>query len=252
MSDQGPAQSTPPQVGSNVGAGGSSKRRRVIIRGLRMAAAALLLLAVTPLIAGVIYLSPMVKPYSTLMLARTVTGQKVDRRWVALDEIAPRLIFSVMMSEDGKFCAHSGIDWEAVNTIVDQALGGEKTRGASTISMQTAKNLFLWHGRSYVRKALELPYALYLDLLWPKRRMMEIYLNVAEWGPGIFGVEAAAQHYFKRSAARISARQAALLAVTLPNPTGRNPTKPSRTMARMARVIEKRAIQSGAYVGCVR
>jgi monofunctional biosynthetic peptidoglycan transglycosylase len=117
--------------------------------------------------------------------------------------------------------------------------------------MQTVKNLFLWTSRSYVRKAIEIPLALYANLVWGKRRTMEIYLNVAQFGPGIFGAEAAAQAYFKRPAKDLTARQAALLAATLPNPTVRNPGKPSRTLEIRARRIATRARQSGAYIDCL-
>src|SRR5262245_36912778 len=155
------------------------------------------------------------------------------------------------MSEDGQLCGHNVIDWVQMNSVIDDAMAGEPTRGASTIPMQTVKNLYLWHGRSFVRKALEAPLALYFDGIMPKKRIMEIYLNIAEWGPGIYGVEAAAQHHFGRSAKQLSRRQAALLAVTLPNPGERNPAKPGPGMRRLASVIERRAAQSGDYVQCV-
>ncbi len=155
------------------------------------------------------------------------------------------------MSEDGQFCFHRGVDWGELNAVIDDALDGEKTRGASTLPMQVAKNLFLWPHRSLIRKVFEIPYALFADLVWSKRRMMEIYLNMAEWDEGIFGIEAASQHYFKRPASRLTRSQAALLTVTLPNPAKRNPAKPSRALSKLARVIERRANQSGAYVKCL-
>jgi monofunctional biosynthetic peptidoglycan transglycosylase len=117
--------------------------------------------------------------------------------------------------------------------------------------MQTAKNLFLWRSRSYVRKAVEVPIALYADLIWGKRREMEIYLNVVEWGPGIFGIEAAARHYFGASAKALTARQAALLAASLPNPGVRDPSRPSRLMEALARTVAVRARASGAYTDCL-
>src|SRR5690606_25438840 len=128
---------------------------------------------------------------------------------------------------------------------------GGPSRGASTITMQTVKNLFLWNGRSYVRKGLEFPLALIADGILSKKRIMEIYLNIAEWGPGIYGIEAAAQHYFNRRATKLNAQPAALLAVTLPNPTVRNPTTPTRTMRRIAGIVAGRAARSGPYVVCV-
>jgi monofunctional biosynthetic peptidoglycan transglycosylase len=135
--------------------------------------------------------------------------------------------------------------------VVEDALDGEQTRGASTIPMQTVKNLYLWNGRSFIRKGMELPLAVVADLVWSKRRMMEIYLNVAEWGDGIYGVEAAARHHFGVSAAKLSRRQAALLAVALPNPIDRNAGKPGRGLRRLASVIERRAGRSGGYITCL-
>ncbi|MBB3946390.1 monofunctional biosynthetic peptidoglycan transglycosylase [Rhizobium skierniewicense] len=211
----------------------------------------ILALLVLPYLLIVLYALPFMRPVSTLMLADLVMFQGYDRRWVSLDEISPRLVQSVMMSEDGQFCSHGGVDWNQMQTVVNSALEGEATRGASTIPMQTSKNLFLWNGRSFIRKGLELPLAVVSDFVWSKKRMMEIYLNVAEWGPGIYGIEAAAQYHFKVSASKLSSRQAALLAVALPNPIDRVAGKPGRGMQRLAGLIERRARGSGAYVGCV-
>ena len=220
--------------------------KKILRYGVILAAIVVLIPVVLTLVYS--YLNPI----STLMLGRYVSGKSVERQWVALDEISPVLVHSVLMSEDGKFCLHSGVDWEALNQVIDDAIEGERTRGASTLSMQTVKNLFLWPGRSYIRKALELPLALLADLVWTKRRMIEIYLNIAEWGEGIFGIEAAARFYFKRSAKKLSARQSALLAVSLPNPKYRNPAKPGKKLRRLAKNIERRAYQSGAYVQCTK
>jgi monofunctional biosynthetic peptidoglycan transglycosylase len=211
----------------------------------------ILALLVLPYLLIALYALPFMRPVSTLMLADLVTFQGYDRRWVPLDEISPRLVQSVMMSEDGQFCSHGGVDWNQMQTVVNSALEGEATRGASTIPMQTSKNLFLWNGRSFVRKGLELPLAVVSDFVWSKKRMMEIYLNIAEWGPGIYGIEAASQYHFKVSASKLSSRQAALLAVALPNPIDRVAGKPGRGMQRLAGLIERRARGSGAYVGCV-
>jgi monofunctional glycosyltransferase len=211
----------------------------------------LILLAMAPLVVGLIYGFKSVHPVSTTMIWRWLTGAQVDRQWVDLDAVASVMRNSVIMSEDGQFCTHRGIDWDELNAVIDDARGGERTRGASTLTMQTAKNLFLWNGRSYVRKALELPLAIYLDGIWPKSRVLEVYLNIAEWGDGIFGVEAAARHYFGRPAARLTARQAALLTVTLPNPLERDPAQPSRGLNRLANTIQARASNAGGYVGCV-
>ncbi len=192
-----------------------------------------------------------IRPVSTLMLADLVMLRGYDRQWVEFDAIAPVLVQSVMMSEDGQFCTHRGVDWTQMNGVIQDALEGEATRGASTIPMQTAKNLFLWNGRSFLRKGMELPLALAADLVWSKRRLMEIYLNIAEWGPGIYGIEAASRYHFKVSAANLTPRQAALLAVSLPNPLLRNAGKPSRQMKRLAGVVESRARGSGDYIKCL-
>ncbi len=209
-------------------------------------------LVALPFMLGLAYKMPGTRPVSTLMAADLVTLRGYDRQWVTIEGMGANIVNSVMMSEDGQFCAHGGVDWDALNLVIEDAMSGERSRGASTVTMQTAKNLFLWQGRSYVRKALEIPIAMYLDLVLSKKRTMEIYLNIAEWGPGIYGAEAAAQHHFGRSARDLTARQAALLAVTLPNPAVRNPASPSGGLDRLARVIERRAAQAGAYIGCVR
>jgi monofunctional biosynthetic peptidoglycan transglycosylase len=210
-----------------------------------------LALLILPYLLIPVYAVPFVRPVSTLMIADLLTFQGYDRQWVDFEDISPRLVQSVMMSEDGQFCAHGGVDWSQMQTVVSGALEGETTRGASTIPMQTAKNLFLWNGRSFLRKALELPLAMTADFIWSKQRMMEIYLNVAEWGPGIYGIEAAAQHHFKVPASKLSQRQSALLAVALPNPIERVAGKPGRGLQRLAGVIERRARGSGDYVKCV-
>ncbi len=212
----------------------------------------IVLIGLLPFILTLIYIPASIHPVSTLMVANWSFGATVNRRWVPLEEISPFVTQSVISSEDGQFCSHGGVDWAAVNLVVDDLIEGERPRGASTIAMQTVKNLFLWPNRSYVRKALEVPLALYADMIWSKPRMMEIYLNIAEWGPGQYGIEAAARHHFKKSAKRLSRRQAALLAVTLPNPIARNPRKPGRGMKRLVRLVEKRAKQSGAYVKCLK
>ena len=231
---------------------GAGRRRFSLFRLIRLLFFLLILICLIPVVLALIYIHPNVQPASTLMVKNWAVGSKVDRRWVPLGEISPFVYQSVISSEDGQFCAHDGVDWAAVNLVVDDLMEGERPRGASTIPMQTVKNLFLWTNRSYIRKGLEVPLALYTDLVWSKKRMMEIYLNVIEWGPGIFGIEAAARHYFKKSAKRLTRRQAALLAVTLPNPIVRNPRKPSSGLQRLAQLTEKRAKQSGAYVKCLK
>lgn len=211
----------------------------------------LVVLAALPIALVPVYAIPGVRPVSTLMLGDYLRGAPVRRDWVTLENIAPVLVHSVMMSEDGQYCSHDGVDWKELNAVIDGTLEGEETRGASTIPMQTAKNLFLWNSRSFVRKALEVPLALYADAFLSKRRLMEIYLNIAQWGNGIYGVEAASWEYFEKPAFALTPREAALLAVTLPAPAKRNPAKPSRGLARLAATIAARAEQAGDYVGCI-
>ncbi len=231
----------------------TQKAKRPLWRRLaRWSLIVLTILVLVPLLLGLLYRSPSVHPVSTLMIYERILGKRVKRDWVPITKIAPVLVQSVMMSEDGRYCAHDGVDWDAINMIIDDAMEGEKTRGASTITMQSVKNLFLWNSRSYLRKMLEVPLALYVDAIWSKQRQMEIYLNIVEWGPGIYGAEAAARHYFNRSAKRLNRHQAALLAVTLPNPHLRNPKKPSRRMKVLASINRRRAQQAGAYIGCLK
>jgi monofunctional biosynthetic peptidoglycan transglycosylase len=211
----------------------------------------LLALLLLPYLLIALYVFPFVHPVSTLMLRDAVMLRGYDRRWVSFDEIAPVLVQSVMTSEDGQFCFHGGVDWGEMRTLAVDALHGQSTRGGSTIPMQTAKNLFLWNGRSFVRKALELPLAVTSSFVWSKRRMMETYLNVAEWGPGIYGIEAASRYHFKIAASKLSARQAALLAVSLPNPIDRVASKPGRGLRQLASLIQRRAQGSGEYIKCL-
>lgn len=190
-------------------------------------------------------------PVSTLMVAEALSGGRVTRDFVPLRQISPQLVRAVLVAEDGRFCRHHGIDWKAMHGAVRQATrDADGAPGASTITMQTVKNLFLWGGRSYARKTLELPLALLLDAIWPKRLILQSYLNIAEFGPGIFGVEAAARHYFGVSAAALNARQAALLAATLPNPKRRDPRQPSGYHQRYASSIESRMGQ-GLQTRCL-
>ncbi|MAC81976.1 MAG: monofunctional biosynthetic peptidoglycan transglycosylase [Rhodobacteraceae bacterium] len=157
----------------------------------------------------------------------------LEREWVPLDDIAPVMARSVVAAEDANFCLHWGLDVDAIKSAMED--GG--TRGGSTISQQVSKNVFLWQGRSYVRKAMETMITLMVELVWPKRRILEVYLNVAETGPGIFGVDAAARHYFDVSAADLTPMQAARIAAVLPSPRTRNPANLSPGQRRRAASI---------------
>lgn len=178
-------------------------------------------------------------PISTLMAARVLSFRHVERQYVPLSRISPNLVRAVIAAEDGKFCEHHGVDWKAMRAVVnDVVVDEDASHGGSTITMQTAKNLFLWMGYSYIRKPVEVGVALGLELVWSKHRIMEAYLNVAEFGRGIFGAEAAARHYFHKHAANLTAREAALLASVLPNPTHRNAAHPTAYMVGYAGHIQ--------------
>ena len=190
-------------------------------------------------------------PITSVMLINRAGGASIVRKWADLDDISPNLIRAVMVAEDGRFCTHWGVDLDEVGNVLESLGEGERPRGASTITMQLVKNLFLWPQRSILRKTIEVPLALYAELVLPKDRIMEIYLNVVEWDRGVYGAEAASQHYFNRSANRLTRVQAANMAVTLPAPASRNPARPSAHVRKIAAVIARRADQSGAYVTCL-
>ena len=222
--------------------------RRLLARALAAVIAVILLYLAAVLVLGLAY--RFVPPVSTLMLGRWATFQGAARTAVSLDQVAPAVPLAVVTSEDARFCMHRGVDWDALREVVEDEEG--PSRGASTVPMQVAKNLFLWPGRSYLRKALELPIALYLDLVWPKRRMMENYLNIAEWGPGVFGIEAAARHHFRKAARDLSRQEAALLVAALPNPKLRNPGRPSPRHRNLANRLLVRMNAAAPFAGCIR
>ena len=191
-------------------------------------------------------------PVSALMAWRRLTGAPVSRQWIDFNAISPYLPRSVVGSEDAKFCRHHGIDWDALQDVIDDAEEGEVSRGGSSITQQVAKNLFLWPGRSVVRKALELPLALWIDFVLPKQRILEIYLNIAEWGPsGQFGAESGTMYAFGRSASSLSPREAALMAAILPNPVRRSARNPGPGVRRLAATYTVRA-QSAELPRCWR
>ena len=220
---------------------------RSLLRAIAIVVACLLLVpyGLTPL-----YL--LVRPVSTSMLWRWGTGERVERIWMPLENISPALPLAVLIAEDARFCQHAGVDWQGVQTAIEDAEGGE-VRGASGITQQVAKNLFLWQGRSYLRKVLEVPLAYWIDFVLGKRRTLEVYLNVAEWGPnGEFGAEAGARRAFGRPARELSLREAALLAAILPNPIRRSAVRPRPVLLRLAALYEMRALRSPQVDQCVR
>src|SRR5258706_11236962 len=177
----------------------SGSRRKTVFRLVRWLIAAVVAVLLLPYLLTPLY--RVVDPVSTPMLARWALGKRVDRTFVPLERIAPVLPRSVIASEDGRFCSHRGIDWTELRASIEDAEDITEARGGSTITQQTAKNLFLWPGRSFIRKGLEFPLAVWVDLMLPKRRVLEIFLQIAQWGPnGEFGVEAGSRSPFQKPA----------------------------------------------------
>ncbi len=221
-------------------------------RALRFVLIGVVVLLLIPYALAPLY--RVVNPVSTLMLWRWARGARVDRQVVPIDRIAAVLPRTVIAAEDDRFCSHHGIDFDELRGVVKAEMGGvRRARGGSGITQQLAKNLFLWPGRSYVRKALEIPLALWIDLVIPKRRQLEIYLNVVEWGPtGEFGAEAGARRAFGKSAQDLSPQEAALMAAMLPNPERRSAQKPSPGLRRLAGIHMARAAAGRDVDRCVR
>ena len=192
-------------------------------------------------------------PISTLMLWRWASGARMERSFVPIERMAPALPITVIASEDGRFCTHRGIDWREIRERLEDVDDIGAARGVSTITQQTAKNLFLWPGRSFLRKALELPLALWIDFVLPKSRVLEIYLNIAEWGPsGQFGAEAGSRYAFNKSARSLTPREAALLAAVLPNPRRRSAKQPGPAVRRLAAIYQARAAAQASLAFCAK
>ncbi|MBZ8132863.1 monofunctional biosynthetic peptidoglycan transglycosylase [Afifella sp. IM 167] len=232
---------------------GAERRQPSRRRGnwLKKLAFALLFLALMPLLLIPIY-SAVNPPVSALMVVKRLGGAPIEKQWVPLEEISPHLVNAVLMAEDAKFCRHIGIDFGELRAAIEEARKGGELRGASTITMQLVKNLFLWPGRSYIRKALEFPLALYADAILSKRRILEIYLNVVEWDRGVYGAQAAARHYFGKPAAALSRAEGGRLAATLPAPDLRDAARPGPVTAGLARLFARRAAAAGPHVGCLK
>jgi monofunctional biosynthetic peptidoglycan transglycosylase len=221
------------------------------MRALRAIVFAILAVLLLPYLITPLY--AVVDPVSTVMLWRRLNGARVERHDVPLSRVSPSLPLAVIIAEDGRFCSHQGVDLVQIREAIVEADDLDEARGGSTITQQVAKNLFLWPGRSFVRKALEFPLALWIDLVLSKRRILEIYLNVAEWGPnGEFGVEAGSRRAFGKSARDLSRYQAALLAAMLPNPVRRNAGQPGPGLRRLAGLYVARAGRAPAAAACLR
>jgi monofunctional biosynthetic peptidoglycan transglycosylase len=183
-------------------------------------------------------------PATYLTLRDELKGANVQQIWTDLEDMTPNIALAAVAAEDKNFCSHTGFDFDAIQQARKanaraKAKGGSKLRGASTISQQVAKNVFLWPQRSYLRKGLEAWFTVLIELLWPKRRIMEVYLNVAEWGPAVYGAEAAADHYFNKHADALTRTESARLVSILPSPLKWSPTAPSKRLKRKSRNVRR-------------
>jgi monofunctional biosynthetic peptidoglycan transglycosylase len=213
---------------------------------------AVLVLALLPL--GGVAIHALVPPPLTLLMARqVVTGHGLDYRWRGLNDISPNLVASVIAAEDARFCSHGGFDMKAIERALKNNGQGRKVRGGSTISQQVAKNVFLWPGRDWVRKGFEAGYTLLIETVWGKRRIMEVYLNVAEMGPGVYGAEAAARYWFGKSAADLTPREAARIAAILPSPRRYDAGSPGPYVRRRASRVQAsaRVVRNEGLAACV-
>ena len=226
------------------------RRRLGLWRRVRRAALIALLAAMAvPVVLAALYRA-VPPPLTPLMVMRLFEGEGIRKQWTPLSRISPHLVKSVIGLEDSRFCIHGGIDWDSVSDAVSEHLHGAPLRGASTISMQTAKNLFLWPEQHFLRKAIEAPLTYMIEAILGKRRIIEIYLNVVEWGPGIYGAEAAAEAYFKRPASALTPWQAGLLASILPSPRKWSPIDPTDYIQNRARTAMARAQILSGQVKC--
>jgi len=221
----------------------SAPPRRSLPRRLARLAARILglFLLISVIWAAIYTILPV--PLTPLMVIRLVEGYGFSKDWVSYEQISPNLARAAIASEDSGFCAHHGFEWEAIQNAWDRNQRSRRIRGGSTISNQAAKNAFLWPDRTYVRKGLEYYFTVLIELLWGKKRILEVYLNVVEFGPGIYGAEAASQTYFKKPASALSRREAALLVSVLPSPLKWSVARPgpyvqSRTATIMARMMD--------------
>ncbi len=180
-------------------------------------------------------------PVTSLMLIRAVeSGSGWQKQWQPLSRLSPHLVRAVIAAEDSRFCRHGGVDWDAVEQALDRNEQGGTLRGGSTISQQVAKNAFLWPDRSWLRKGVELWFTGLVEAVWSKRRIMEVYLNIVEWAPGVYGADAAARHWFGKPVAELSPREAALLAAILPSPRQWKANPPGRYVNARAGILQRR------------
>ena len=187
-----------------------------------------------------------------LMITRSIENDdEMQHKWVPIEEISENMALAVVSSEDNLFMSHSGFDFDQIQKAIEEAEKTGRQRGASTISQQTAKNVFLWNGRSWVRKGLEAYFTVLIELIWSKERIMEVYLNSIEMGPGIYGAEAVAQAHFGKSASKLTRREAALIAATLPNPLKYSSKNPSKYIRKRQRQITRlMGLVENPHIGC--
>ena len=214
--------------------------------------AVLIVFFIGPVVAVAVYrFAP--PPVTFLMVQRAFEGRGFERRWVPIEKISPSLVRAVIAAEDARFCEHHGFDLKAIEKAMAANAAGKKLRGGSTISQQTAKNIFLWPGRDWVRKGLETWFTVLIEVGWGKERIMEVYLNSIEWGPGVYGAEAAAQRNFKVPASKLTATQSARLAAIVPKPLSWKAAKPGPYMKRRAGSINRnaKAVRREGLTSCV-
>ncbi|WP_421730875.1 monofunctional biosynthetic peptidoglycan transglycosylase [Brevundimonas sp.] len=213
---------------------------------------ALLVLALLPL-GGVLIHAVVPPPMTVLMAQQLIAGKGLDYRWRGLKDISPNLVVAAIASEDARFCSHQGFDIEAIEKAMRDNEAGRRMRGGSTISQQTAKNVFLWPSRDWIRKGLEAGYTVLIETFWSKRRIMEVYLNVAEWAPGVYGAEAASRHWFGKSARDLTPREAARLAAILPSPRRYDAARPGPYVRRRAARIQAASgtVRNEGLAACV-
>jgi len=192
-------------------------------------------------------------PGTILMAQRAIAGENIKRNWTRLEDISPFLVSAVIAGEDARFCQHHGIDLDAIQDAISDNQSRERRRGGSTITQQTAKNVFLWNGGGFIRKVPETWMASFIDYVWGKQRVLEMYLNIAEWGDGLFGAEAAAQNRFGKSANDLNPREAALLASVLPSPNKWRLDPPGDYVNKRARTLQTRlyVVRNEGYADCV-
>lgn len=236
------------------------KRRRKAARSgrsglwrrlLKITVVTLLCVLVTPVALILIY-REMPPPFTPLMVVRLLEGEGIKKKWIPLSRVSRHVPAAVIALEDNLFCEHSGFDWASIfEAAADYQRGNKPLHGGSTISQQTAKNVFLWPSRTFTRKAIETPFTMMIEYFWDKRRIMEVYLNVVEWGPGIYGVESAAQEHFSKSARHLTRREAALLAAVLPNARRWSAARPTLYIEDRAASAMARVPKLGPLLKCV-